>query len=95
MTETATIDNAVRKAKLPAFVLDRRWLVDVDSQGEEAIWLWLIVPEDKSLSPEEWLGIWDSVRQALAKAGIPLWAYVRYRTEQEQAEIDADHEPRR
>src|SRR2546427_5885687 len=49
----ATAEQAIQTiqaARLPRYVVDRRCLIDLDSTGEEAIHIWLLVADKKRVT---------------------------------------------
>ena len=84
----ATTEQAIRSAKLPRYVVDRRILIDLDSTGEEAVWIWLVIPDEKNPTVKEMQRIFASIDAALKAAGVSMWAFVRYRGVREQRSLD-------
>ena len=87
-TGRAAAGTAIRMAKLPRYVVDRRWQMDLDPAGEAAISIWLIVADGKRLRPREIYHNRAAVRAALTAAGLSLWPFVFYRTFSEQRSFD-------
>lgn len=89
MTNSCTVDEALKEAHLPEYVVDKRVKLDLDSTGEQAVWIWVVLSDEKQDLPSEQAAkIRDSIRHALRHAGIELWTYVRFRTESEQSKLD-------
>lgn len=83
MDAEATVRATLEKirSKLPGAVTDLRFEYGPDSTGEEAIWIWVEIPDD---APEEvWSwdsrqGMRDAVRAEIEAAGLKPWVYVRF-----------------
>jgi len=79
----AALDNV----DWPSFVKHREWQIDVDSTGEEALWIWVFVSDPEEIRAEassSWRGLRQAIRKALTDNGVQLWPYVRARSENEQ-----------
>ena len=89
MTNAGAVDQALQGAELPEYVLEKRFQMGVDTTGDRAVWIWVVLSDDKEDVPsEEVAQIRNSVRGALKGAGIDMWTYLRFRTESEQATLD-------
>ena len=99
-----TIDELVRTAlatarkKFPRYVVDFRTLLGVDSTGDNAVWIWVILddstPEARrrhaSLEPIA-VQIRSAIQQTLGDASefkLDVVPYVRFRLKSEQDEVD-------
>ncbi len=90
MTNTCGVDEALKGAQFPEYVVDKRFRLDLDSTGEPAVWIWVVLSDDKTDLPFEQVAeIRDSIRSALKGAGIELLPYFRFRTESEQSKLDS------
>lgn len=70
-------------------VRDIRFSVGPDSDGEDALWIHVVL-EDPESSKEAWswenrLGIREAVRERLEQEEIPYWPYVSFRSLSEDA----------
>ncbi len=89
MTNAGAVDQALQGAELPEYAVGKRLRLDLDSTGERAVWIWVVLSDDKEdLPSEEVAEIRNSIRNALKGAGIDLWTYLRFRTESEQSKLD-------
>jgi hypothetical protein len=88
MTETDRIEATLSSIKWPPFVKDREWKVDVDSTGDKALWVWVIVsdPKDIEAASSAWTSLRQTIREALSAGGIGLWPYIRVKAESEREE---------
>ena len=90
VSEAELIDEAVKKAALPAAVLEVSYRLGEDATGTPALWLWVVL-DDAAASSREFATlaaeIRDTVREALQQAGVDRWPYVRFRTRSEEAEL--------
>lgn len=60
--------------------------VDLDSDGESAIWLWVVFYDDQIEAQwpfENRMAIRQNIRDAFQAAGIPHWIYIRFRSDSE------------
>ena len=89
-SEAEDIREAVKKASLPDTIRDVSYRLDVDASGAPAVWIWVVIDDAAASSrdfPAVAAGIRTAIRDALQKAGIERWPYVRFRTRSEQAEL--------
>jgi len=89
-TITSKAREVVDRTKLPPFVVDRRVELDVDSTGETAVWIWIIVADDTELAADDVSSLRNALRAELRRADVELWPYVRIRTRSEQAKLDEE-----
>lgn len=85
--ELDQIKHALEQVQLPEAVLTLDFKLGEDSTGEPAVWVWVFVePDAAARKGFDTLAadVPKKVRDALAKAGITRWAYVRFRTASEQ-----------
>jgi hypothetical protein len=75
----ATLERLRRK--LPDAITGLRFEQGPDSTGDEAIWVWVEIPDD---APDE---VWswesrqqmrDAIRGAIEAVGLEPWVYVRF-----------------
>jgi hypothetical protein len=89
--EQFQVNNALRRGRFPSTVRDFAVKVGDDSTGEKAVWVWVIVSDE--VDDEDFkkgIGeIKQGVEDALRRAGIDLYPYVRFRTMAEQKELEA------
>lgn len=83
MDVTAAVRSALEKLRpqLAPAVTDVRFEHGPDSTGDEAIWVWVEIPDD---APEE-VWAWESrqkmrdmIRAAIEAAGLEPWVYIRF-----------------
>jgi hypothetical protein len=86
--ERERTERAIRAAKLPRYVVDRRYQMDIDSAGEEVVLIWLILTDDKRLTAREIYRNKDAIGEALQRAGVASWPHVYFRTVSEQRSFD-------
>lgn len=89
MPETEQITSALQSINWPQFVKDREWKLDVDSTGDEALWLWIVVSDPKAIEEDDssaWTDLRQTIRDALSAKGIRLWTYIRVKAESEREE---------
>ena len=82
---------ALKRQPFPEFVRDFAVKVGKDSTGDPAAWVWVVVDDreaGKKLFPHV-RGMKELVSEALYQSQIPLWPYVLFRTESEQAELES------
>lgn len=63
-----------------------------DATGDPALWVWVILEDENLLrgdrrSEIEQIRLWA---QSAASSVLPEWAYVTFRTEEEQREVEAE-----
>lgn len=78
--------DALRES-LPAAVTDLRFEHGPDSTGDEAIWVWVEIPDDAPAEVWSWSSrqeMRSKIRAAIEAAGLEPWVYVRF-TEPVQA----------
>ncbi len=83
MNVSATIRTILKslRPKLPDAVTDLRFEHGLDSTGDEAIWVWVEIPDDAPEKVWSWdsrEGMRNSIRSAIAEAGLEPWVYVRF-----------------
>lgn len=69
------------RPKLPNAVTDLRFEHGADSTGDEAIWVWVEIPDDASEEVWSWesrQGMRDAIRAAIEAAGLEPWVYIRF-----------------
>jgi hypothetical protein len=81
------------RARLPARVADVRYVMDTDWTGDPRINIWVVMKD--SMPEPEWSRerlqpIEERIVSALRKRKVTRWPYVFFRSQSEQAEIDAD-----
>jgi hypothetical protein len=64
----------------------------LDSSGDPALWVWVIVKDEAADShfSEKAATIREQVVAVLEDARISRWPYVRFRTESEQNEVEVE-----
>jgi hypothetical protein len=85
--DTHRILEAIRSVHAPDYVLWVEYELFTDSTNDPAVWIWLVLEDDVEI---ESLAIHDelalvrrAIREALQRAGINRWPYVRVRTRTE------------
>jgi hypothetical protein len=85
--ETKHIQDALQQVKFPSFVRNFEFELRPDWTDDPAIWVWIFV-DDAAAGQQDFPAaaakIEQSVRDALAAAGVARWPYVRFRTVSEQ-----------
>ncbi|MEW4571440.1 hypothetical protein AB1L88_26495 [Tautonia sp. JC769] len=69
-------------------VVDVRHRIEIDSDGDEALWIWVIVPDRQAESPsffDECEEFRRGLEHLLRSYGIDYWPHIRFWTETEQA----------
>jgi len=87
VVETRTINQIVKKRPWPRAVKGFEVEFGLDSTGDPAVWIWLMVDDDISPSAEKIaeLGRFRrDLRARLVGAGLSRWPYVRFRAVQRQ-----------
>ena len=80
MLEITTIESALNHLARPAEVLKLRVAAGQDATGEEALWVWLVVPPGAAADPtvlDHLLQLKSSVREQVAKLAPGVWPYIR------------------
>ena len=83
-----TLDHV--RPKLPNQVTQLRYKLGVDSTGDEAIWVWVEMPDNAPDTVWSWESrekMRDTIRLAIEAAGLEPWVYVRFA----ESENGADH----
>jgi hypothetical protein len=87
MATKAQIDQIldVRKLPLPAEprVVDLKYETYVDSIGDDALRIWVILEDDTPSEQRSWAKvapIEEAIHEALLKEDVRLWPYVDFRT---------------
>jgi len=85
--EIERIEAALDAVPWPPFVTGREWKRDTDSTGDEAIWIWVVVPtyEVIEANAAAWRALRRLIRETLPAKGVDLWPYIRLKAENEQA----------
>jgi hypothetical protein len=89
MMEIATIEKALNHLARPAEVLKMRVAAGQDATGEEAIWVWMVVPPGVATDPtvlDKLLQLKGNVREQLAKLAPGVWPYIRIENPGDTAE---------
>lgn len=84
--ETERIEAALNAVPWPAFVTGREWKRDTDSTGDEAIWIWVVVPAYEVIEANRsaWTELRETIRETLLAKGVDFWPYIRLKAENEQ-----------
>lgn len=84
--EIARIEAALDAVPWPPFVTGREWKLDIDSTGDEAIWIWVVVPTYEVIEANRpaWRALRRAIRETLPAKGVALWPYIRLKAENEQ-----------
>ena len=72
-------------------VVDVRFEVGLDSTGDEAVFVWIILSDKtpkRDFARDRLSVLEGAVRSALTEKQVYAWPYVRFRTESEQRDID-------
>lgn len=88
----AAIEPAIERLKtdLPPVIERFHYELGLESEGEPAIWVWLVFQE------QDWETHWTNinrnamrtqVRQVFQDAGFPYWVYIRFRVAHDDPEI--------
>lgn len=88
MSESEKIERILKSIK-PAFASGLRFQLDDDATGDPAVWVWLIVADEKLESPafqSELEAFQSQVGETLRADGIERWPYVRLESISDQAE---------
>jgi len=89
------LESNLKKALLPKYGNHVRGVVTrrvIDSPGDPAVWIWVILKDYHLLETGDRTEI-DNNREAAAKAArqnSSEWPYVTFRTEAEQREMEAE-----
>lgn len=88
MSEQERIEAVIAEAGLPDFVHDVACTLDVDATGDPAVWIWVILSDEKTQGDafaESTEQIRELIWTAFNKAQIARWPYIRFRSASEQA----------
>ncbi len=91
MSEYQQIENILMALEHPSFVTEIRHVLDTDSAGDPAVWIWVILQDataESAAFPACTEPVRSTIAQALREAEIDRWPYVRFRGESEQVELD-------
>ena len=82
----------LKQARLPDDVIDFAIKPGPDWEGDPAVYVWVIIKDEAADSSfrEKAAAIREQVRNVLEDADIGRWPYVRFRTESEQNELEAE-----
>ena len=75
---------------LPSFVRRLVYQVGPDWSGSDSVFVWVIEADDAPADDAHYSEVRQRVRAALERAGIPIWAYVYFRSEAEQLAEEHD-----
>jgi len=87
MTESERIESALDAVHWPNFVVDREWRLDLDSTGDKALWIWVIVSDTRQGDPESsttWSQLRHEIRGALAAKSLEFWPYIRMKAQSDR-----------
>lgn len=76
-------------------VVEARHRIEFDSDDEEALWIWIIVPDAKAESPsffDECEEFRRGLEHLLRSYGLSYWPHIRFWTQSEQADEEDDSE---
>ena len=90
MSEQEKVEQVLAGIQRPNFVAEIRHTLDLDSEGEPAVRVWVVVQDD-TIRQAEFDEPLDRLRaaivDALRKAGIQSWPFVHLREQAEQEEL--------
>lgn len=88
VTESEKIEQVLKSIQ-PAFANGLRFQLDDDATGDPAVWVWVIVADEKLESPgfqSEIEAFQNKVGDTLRANGIERWPYVRLEAVSDQAD---------
>ncbi|HWE93213.1 MAG TPA: hypothetical protein VG269_04500 [Tepidisphaeraceae bacterium] len=90
--ETRRLRNAMKEVRFPDQVLTWEFEFGRDSSNDAAVWIWLVV-DDAAASDDTFSAATThlprQIREAIQRAGLERWPYVRFRTASEQRALQA------
>jgi hypothetical protein len=81
------VTDALSKLRLPDDVVAIQYELALDSSGDPAVRLWVIVKDEaaqRKSFPEEAAKIQDQIMEVFVRTGVERWPYVSFRTTSEQ-----------
>lgn len=90
--ETRRLREAMQEVTFPDQVLTWEFEFGRDSSNDPAVWIWLVVEDAAADDPAfaaATARLPRRIRDALQKAGLDRWPYVRFRTASEQKALQA------
>jgi hypothetical protein len=90
--ETRRLRAAMSEVQFPPEVLTWEFEFGRDSTGDPAVWIWVLVDDAAANDPgftTVSTRLQREIQQALQRAGLDRWPYVRFRTASEQKALQA------
>lgn len=88
MEDTKQVQEAIEKLKLelPKEVVDFEYEIGLDSTGDPALWIWLILEQSEDAwSRENRAELRERIDKTLRDVGVARWPYIRFRGVEELA----------
>jgi hypothetical protein len=89
--ESFRIASILRQMKLPETVVDLKHEFGIDSSGEPAVWIWVVLQDAVAGRPtffSETQEIRERIKSVLRREGVRRWPYIRFRTASEQQSLN-------
>lgn len=85
------LKNVHFEEPLSSSIAELRHSLDIDSSGDPAVWIWVIVDDEAAKRErffEHTATVRQSIQSALRRHGVRRWPYIHFRTVSEQKDLD-------